>query len=147
MSMCWTWKVPAGAADSLFWCSWLGWKRAHVRSHQRGFILSSSSSSLWEIRGQEWNQSLTAVSLTERWRGWWECQTVHHHPLFSGLKVHENHTCKGNHLNIMEVPNYQKFPQEMGMRAVQRMLPWGGMSNATVGKKQITGQNSTSAVA
>lgn len=57
------------------------------------------------------------------WRGWWECQTVHHHPLFSGLKVHENHTCKGNYLNIMEVPNSQKFPQEIGMRAVQRICP------------------------
>lgn len=132
--MCWTWKVPAGAADSLFWCSLLGCKPAHVRSQQRGFTLtsfSSSSSSLWDTRGQ-WKQSLTGINLTEGWRGWWECQTMHHHPHSAGLKLHGSHSCKGNHLNITEVLSSQKFPQEIVMRALQRMLPWEGTSNAAL---------------
>lgn len=121
--MCWTWKVPAGAANSLFWCPWLGWKLAYVRSHHRGFTLassSSSSSSLWEIRGQEWNQSLTEVNLTEGRRGKWECQTMHPYHHFEGLKLHENQTCKDNNLNILRVPNSQKFPQETGMSTLQK---------------------------
>lgn len=136
MSMCWIWKGPAGAAHTLLWCSWLAWKPAHVRSHKRRFTLaslssSSSSFSLWEIIGQEWNPSLSRVNLTKEWTGWWGCQTMHHQPHFAVLKLHENHTCKGNHLNIMEVPNPQKFSQKIGMMTLQGMLPWGGASNAT----------------